>query len=639
MIQHDLRDAGYRTGLIGKAHLEAYQAPPEQSQESMAGFEKGYGDWSGPYYGFDEVQLALGHVNYGMTGHYGAWLRERFSEEEMSAFKTLRPRTNQASFGGEGYDWDLPLEAHNSVWTGDRAVDFIEAHDDDKPFFLFASFQDPHHPHALPSGYENRVDVSALPDPLYVDGELEGRPPHFQLAREGKLSTSRFTGGTWEMSGQGAGADFRQVSAEAARDGRAQYYGMVGLIDDQLQRIWAALEGTGQLENTLIIVTSDHGELLGDHGLWMKGPFHYEQVIRVPLLMRVPKSLSTDLPADWDAPVSLVDLPPTCRQAAGLPVAPDLDGETLLAPRDDRSVLVETVQDWHALKCLSIVSKEHKLTCYPGESYGELTDLEKDPFERVNLFEADPELRARKLNELLAVHYTMARSDKERAAPFVSSSQTMCAGAAISMSVLIEGPLNWVSAAVARKAVAAMAAVVHGSLLAASRHLGLTQPTVGRHIDLLEEQLGFALFTRGREGVRLTEKGADLVGSAQEMLGSSVDFARVASGFEETAEGTVRVSANEIIGALLLPHLLADFMVEHPMIEVEIEVSNSATNLLQRDADIAIRMFRPTQNDLVARKIIDLPLGLYAAHSYLERPLFSFVVTATLRQFMQFGLV
>ncbi|MGH1466179.1 MAG: LysR family transcriptional regulator [Cognatishimia sp.] len=158
-----------------------------------------------------------------------------------------------------------------------------------------------------------------------------------------------------------------------------------------------------------------------------------------------------------------------------------------------------------------------------------------------------------------------------------------------------------------------------GSLLAASRHLGLTQPTVGRHIDLLEERLGFALFTRGREGMRLTAKGADLVTTASEMLGIAVDFERVASGLEERIEGTISVSANEIVGTLLLPGLIADFMAEHPMIEIEVEVSNETTNLLQRDADIAVRMFRPTQNDLVARKISDLPLGLYAHKSYFER--------------------
>ena len=163
------------------------------------------------------------------------------------------------------------------------------------------------------------------------------------------------------------------------------------------------------------------------------------------------------------------------------------------------------------------------------------------------------------------------------------------------------------------------AVAAHGSLLAASRHLGLTQPTVGRHIDLLEDRLGFALFTRGREGMQLTDKGADLVAMAGEMLGNATEFERVASGLEERIAGTIRLSANEILGGLLLPGLIAAFMAEHPMIEIEIEVSNAASNLLRRDADIAVRMFRPAQNDLVARKVRDIPLGLFAHESYLAR--------------------
>ena len=158
-----------------------------------------------------------------------------------------------------------------------------------------------------------------------------------------------------------------------------------------------------------------------------------------------------------------------------------------------------------------------------------------------------------------------------------------------------------------------------GSLLAASRQLGLTQPTVGRHIDLLEDSLGLSLFTRGREGMRLTPKGFDLLSAAHEMMDTATEFERVAAGLEDRIEGTVRISANEIFGTLLLPGLLAPFILDHPEIEIELDVSNQVSNLLQRDADIAIRLIRPDQNDLIARKIVDLPLGLFAHQSYLAR--------------------
>ena len=158
-----------------------------------------------------------------------------------------------------------------------------------------------------------------------------------------------------------------------------------------------------------------------------------------------------------------------------------------------------------------------------------------------------------------------------------------------------------------------------GSLLAAARQLGLTQPTVGRHIDLLEAQLGFALFTRGRNGMRLTDKGADLVATAGEMQSTATALERVAAGMEDRIDGTIRIAANEVLGALMLPGLVAGLLDDHPEIEIEIAVSNDVSNLLQRDADIAIRMFRPTQNDLIARKIGDLPLGLFAHERYLAR--------------------
>lgn len=158
-----------------------------------------------------------------------------------------------------------------------------------------------------------------------------------------------------------------------------------------------------------------------------------------------------------------------------------------------------------------------------------------------------------------------------------------------------------------------------GSLSAAARDLKLSQPTVGRHIDLIEDQFRMALFIRGREGMQLTEQGADLVASAHELKLSALAFERSAAGADENISGTVRISANDIFGVLVLPHLLADFIHENPDVQVEIAVNNSAANLLQRDADIAVRMFRPTQNDLVARKISNLKLGLYAHKDYLTR--------------------
>jgi len=160
-----------------------------------------------------------------------------------------------------------------------------------------------------------------------------------------------------------------------------------------------------------------------------------------------------------------------------------------------------------------------------------------------------------------------------------------------------------------------------GSLSAASRRQGLTQPTVGRHIDLLEAELKVPLFTRSRDGMALTQKGVDLFAAAQEVGETAAVFERLAGGLDEGIAGTVRISANDIFGVLILPGLIGEFIAANPSVDVELVVSNDASNLSKRDADVAIRMFRPTQNDLIARKITQLPLGLFAHQSYLaNRP-------------------
>ena len=419
MMQHTLADSGYKTGLIGKAHLESYQATPEQSQESLNGFEKGYGDWLGPYYGFDHVRLALGHVNYGMTGHYGAWLRQTFSEEQVETFKHLKPVGKQ-SFGGEAYRSELPLAYHNSVWTTSSAIEFLDTVDDDDPFFLFISYQDPHHPHAIPLDCSPSVTCDQVPSPNFDEHELDDKPPHFKLAREGKLPGSRFPGTDYPMSGQGDGSDFRLVDKASAAEGRAYYYSMIGIIDEQLQRLWAKMEAREIFDDTLIIVTSDHGELLGDHGLWMKGPFHYEEIVRIPLLIKPPKAMDT-IETNAQSTVSLVDLVPTCLGVAG--ICADnlvLDGQNILSDKlkPDRPVFVETIQDWHSLVCNTVVDTNWKLTWYADEDFGELYNFVSDPDEKQNLWSDryHQEIKVSLISKILTMKIDTGQPHKSRIA-------------------------------------------------------------------------------------------------------------------------------------------------------------------------------------------------------------------------------
>lgn len=158
-----------------------------------------------------------------------------------------------------------------------------------------------------------------------------------------------------------------------------------------------------------------------------------------------------------------------------------------------------------------------------------------------------------------------------------------------------------------------------GSLSAAARELGVSQPTLTRTIQLLESSTRLNLFKRTTQGLSLTEAGQALMETAARMHDAADAFARQASGMSEDLRGDVRVSANEIVGIYLLPPAVAALRQQHPGVHVEIVISNRASSLSKREADIALRMFRPPQPDLVARRLPDLALGFFAHRDYLER--------------------
>lgn len=160
-----------------------------------------------------------------------------------------------------------------------------------------------------------------------------------------------------------------------------------------------------------------------------------------------------------------------------------------------------------------------------------------------------------------------------------------------------------------------------GSLSGAARATGMTQPTLGRHIEQLEAALGIGLFTRSSSGLLPTDAALALLPQAEAMETAMAALVRAArlGGDAVSPCGTIRITASEIMGTLVLPPILSAIRTQHPKIIFELVLNNRTDNLLQRDADIAVRMVRPTQTRLVARKLRDVPLGLYAHRSYLER--------------------
>ncbi|MCZ8375856.1 MAG: LysR family transcriptional regulator [Beijerinckiaceae bacterium] len=182
-----------------------------------------------------------------------------------------------------------------------------------------------------------------------------------------------------------------------------------------------------------------------------------------------------------------------------------------------------------------------------------------------------------------------------------------------------------------------LAVIRRGSLSAAARTTGLTQPTIGRHVDELEAGLGVALFTRSPGGLVPTEAALGLVPHAEAMESAFAALKRAATtgGDFRQPRGTVRISASEIMGTFVLPSILAEIRTRFPAITLELALNNRNEDLLRRDADIAVRMARPKQEGLVARRIGQVPLGLHVHRDYVAR----FGVPATIDELTQHHLI
>ncbi|MGL4288059.1 MAG: LysR family transcriptional regulator [Phreatobacter sp.] len=164
-----------------------------------------------------------------------------------------------------------------------------------------------------------------------------------------------------------------------------------------------------------------------------------------------------------------------------------------------------------------------------------------------------------------------------------------------------------------------LAVLDEGSLSAAARTLGLAQPTIGRHVDALEQALGLELFTRSQHGLSPTDAALELRPYAQSLASTTAALVRAASGEREAVHGVVRIAASEVVGVEVLPPILTGLRERYPALVIELTLSSSAEDLIRREADVAVRMFKPSQEALVARHIGGIEVRLHAHRRYLDR--------------------
>lgn len=371
-FMQQLVSAGYDTALYGKLHLWPHQSRRKDD----------------PTFGFGIANIAENLRPHAYSA-YREWLAANYPDHVGDTRAVTYDDTLQIWVPA------LPAEAHFSTWAGSETVRFLESKPRE-PFFATISFVDPHHPFAPPEPYASMYDPKDVPQPAYTPGELNDKPLHFMDGHTGRVDQVLGLAAE-KLASAGlpvARADLRSVDSSTWGRLIAHYYGMITLLDDQVGRVMTALESTGLADRTTVIFMSDHGELLGDHGLLFKGPHHYDCLLRVPTIIRVPGSP----PRQVDGLTEQIDVASTILELAGLEPAVGMQGISLVDTLRDNpytgrdSVLVERTDLYWELDMRTLRTEQWKLTHYAGREFGELIDLANDPAELVNRWD-DPAYR------------------------------------------------------------------------------------------------------------------------------------------------------------------------------------------------------------------------------------------------------
>ena len=387
-----LGKAGYATAFFGKAHFSTFHTfQPTGTPECIASSAHYPADWNGPYMGFDHVELMLVGHNWFLPEkpprgqHFERW----FYADGTGDAKNALYRENAGDTKGAAQTWHsrLPVAWHNSTWTADRAIDWLKKAPPDRPFCAWVSFPDPHHPFDCPepwSRLHNPCDVD-LPAmrvrdftnrPWWHEAALNREPEGDERAAHIRKSYSRIT--------LQSDAQLREIIANT--------YGQIALVDHQLGRLVNALRDAGLHDNTLVIYISDHGDWLGDHGLVLKGPMHYEGLLRVPMIWSGPGIAKGKIVAE---PVSTIDLAPSflalgqakpLLRGHGTDLGPLLKGEGATRSHALNEWELLPTRAGVALSLRTVRTKTHKLTVDLRSGAGELYDLVNDRHEMTNLF-------------------------------------------------------------------------------------------------------------------------------------------------------------------------------------------------------------------------------------------------------------
>lgn len=406
-----LQAAGYRTALAGKSHLqnitalpalwpgEAHRLPGDArrrypgvyGQEVWKRWEDDPAfDLTLPYYGFEQVALTIGHADE-QHGHWRRWLRAQTPDADRLIGPDNAIPTPEFALTALRQAWRtrVPEELYPTRYIAQRSCDMLaEFAQGTQPFFLQCSFPDPHHPFTPPGRYWDmfRPDDVALPASFDAPAN---ESPQLQWLREARARNPQ------AKPGYGAFA----CSAREAREGLALNYGSIACVDDAVGRVMAQLRTLGMDRDTVVMFTSDHGELLGEYGLMFKGGLHCRPLVRVPFVWRDTEGQRRA--TRTQALAQTTDIAATVLARAGLPPVNGMQGKNLLglARGSDAQVREHLVVEEESQRIdfglarrnrmRTLRTPRHRLTLYDGQAWGELFDLQEDPREQHNLW-SDP---------------------------------------------------------------------------------------------------------------------------------------------------------------------------------------------------------------------------------------------------------
>ncbi|NVM00899.1 MAG: sulfatase-like hydrolase/transferase [Candidatus Helarchaeota archaeon] len=404
-----LHNAGYHTASMGKIHL-SWSAPgysrknksPECSNDWLYKPKSKRPKIPIPYYGLDEVELVIAHGD-AVSGHYLDWLEEK--TKGTGIVEALKARSLRA-FEKIYYDTPLTKDLYQTTYVTERTIAFLKRFSEDKygdkPFFMHCSYPDPHHPVCPPAPYRDMYKPEKINLPPAFNESLED---HEMLGPALKNPViSRLV--------------LRKSTEEEIRKFLAYSYGSISMIDHGVGQILASLKSLGLENNTMVIFTSDHGDLGGDYKLLLKGPAHYQGILNIPLIWKLPgvtkKGTVTDsLASTIDISTTILSLlnidkklyPPEMQGHDLTPILKDPEAKVrdhVIIEEDEELPMMKKGRDTN-IRLRTLITETHRITISQGyEDFGEIIDLINDPNEVNNLWYDDnsKELRFKLLNKL-----------------------------------------------------------------------------------------------------------------------------------------------------------------------------------------------------------------------------------------------